>query len=80
MFTKKGENTMLTETQKYLIRLLKSLGIDQETTINIVILAKTDEIREKMMQMIATLYKEKGEVTEQDIQKIGLMLTGSRKY
>jgi hypothetical protein len=29
--------------------------------------------------MIIELYRERGEVTEQDIQKIGLMLTGDRK-
>ncbi len=70
---------MITQTEKNLIRLLKSFGLDKETTVGLSILAKTDENREKMIQMIITLYREKGEVTEQDIQKIGLMLTGSRK-
>ncbi len=70
---------MLTVTQKNLIRLLKSFGLDQETTVSVVVLAKTDENREKMIQMIIALYREKGEVTEQDIQKIGLLLTGKRK-
>ena len=70
---------MLTQTEKDLIRLLKSFGLDKETTISICILAKTDENRKKMMQMIVELYDEKGEVTEQDVQKIGLMLTGIRK-
>lgn len=70
---------MITQTEKDLIQLLKSFGLDMETTVNITILAKTDENRAKMIQMIITLYREKGEVTEQDIQKIGLMLTGSRK-
>ena len=70
---------MLTEIQKDLIGLLKNLGLDKETTVNITILAKTDEIRERMIHMIVELYKEKGEVTEQDVQKIGLMLTGIRK-
>ena len=70
---------MLTETEKNLIRLLKSFGLDKETTVSIGILAKTDENRKKMMKMIIELYYEKGVVTEQDIQKIGLMLTGKRK-
>ena len=70
---------MLTETEKNLIRLLKSFGLDKETTVSIAILAKTDENRKKMMKMIIELYYEKGIVTEQDIQKIGLMLTGKRK-
>ena len=70
---------MLTQTEKDLIRLLKSLGLDMETTVNVSILAKTDENRAKMIQMIISLYYEKGEVSEQDVQKIGLMLTGNRK-
>lgn len=70
---------MITKIESDLIGLLKSLGIDRETTVNITILAKTDENRKKMMQMIVELYDEKGEVTEQDVQKIGLMLTGIRK-
>ena len=70
---------MVTQVQHDLIRLLKSFGLDMETTVGIVALAKTDENRAKMIRMIITLYWEKGEVTEQDIQKIGLMLTGSRK-
>lgn len=70
---------MLTQIESDLIGLLKSLGIDRETTVSIVILAKTDENRKKMIQMIVELYHEKGEVTEQEVQKIGLMLTGIRK-
>ena len=70
---------MISQTEKNLIRLLKSFGLDKETTVSISILAKTDENREKMIQLIIELYRERGEVTEQDIQKIGLMLTGSRK-
>ena len=70
---------MVTQTQHDLIRLLKSFGLDKETTVAIVGLAKTDENRAKMIQMIIELYRETGEVTEQDIQKIGLMLTGDRK-
>ena len=70
---------MISQTEKNLIRLLKSFGLDKETTVATVTLAKTDENREKMIQMIIMLYREKGEVTGQDIQKIGLMLTGDRK-
>lgn len=78
MVKEKG-NTMLTEIQSDLIGLLKSLGIDKETTLNIVVLAKTDEIREKLIQKIVELYMEKGEATEQDVQKILFMLTVKRK-
>ena len=70
---------MVTKVQHDLIRLLKSFGLDMETTVSLVAIAKTDEYREKMIQMIIALYQEKGEVTEQDIQKIALMLTLSRR-
>ena len=70
---------MITQTEKDLIRLLKSFGLDKETTVGASILAKTDINREKMIQMLIALYREKGEVAEQDIQKIGIMLTGNRK-
>ena len=70
---------MISQTEKDLIRLLKNLGLDKETTVGISILAKTDENRETMIQTIIDLYQEKGEVTEQDIHKIGLILTGDRK-
>ena len=70
---------MISQTEKNLIRLLKSFGLDKGTTTATVTLAKTDENREKMIDMIIDLYLEKGEVSEQDIQKIGMMLTGDRK-
>lgn len=78
IFTK-GKKHMISQTEKDLIQLLKSFGLDKDTTVAAVTLAKTDENRERMIQMIIALYQETGEVTEQDIQKIGLMLTGSRK-
>ena len=70
---------MISQTEKNLIRLLKSFGLDRETTVGTSILAETDENRETMIQAIIELYREKGEVTDQDIQKIGMILTGSRK-
>ena len=70
---------MITKTESNLIRLLKSCGLDKETTVAVSILCKTDENREKMIQAIIDRYDQKGEVTEQDIQKIGLYLTGQRK-
>ena len=70
---------MVTKVQHNLIRLLKSCGLDKETTVAVVALCKTDENREKMIQAIIDRYYQKGEVTEQDIQKIGVMLTGHRK-
>ncbi|MBQ2378491.1 MAG: hypothetical protein II297_08835 [Clostridia bacterium] len=70
---------MITEIQNDLIGMLKSLGINKESTLAIMSLTKTDEIRLRLLQAMAQLYKEKGEVTEQDILKLILMLTGSRK-
>ena len=70
---------MVTQTQHNLIWLLKSCGLDKDETVAIVTLCKTDEIREQLIQNIITLYEEKGEIPEQDIQKLLLMLTGSRK-
>ena len=70
---------MITKTESNLIRLLKSCGLDKETTVAVSILCKTDENREKMIQAIIDRYDQKGEVTEQDIQKIGVMLTGQKK-
>ena len=70
---------MITEIQSDLIGMLKSLGIDKETTIAIMTLTETDKIRLRLMQLMVQLYEEKGEVEEQDVQKLLLMLTGSRK-
>ena len=70
---------MISQIESDLIRLLKACGLDRETTVSVVGLAKTDENRQKMIDMIIARYDQKGEVTEQDIQKIGLILTGERK-
>ena len=70
---------MLTQVQKDLIDLLKYLGLDKDTTIAVVSLCKTDENRQLMIDTIIERYKAKGEVTEEDIQKIGLILTGTLK-
>jgi len=74
-----GKKIMVTQVQHDLIRLLKSFGLDMETTVSTVALCRTDENRAKMIGMIIARYDEKGEVTEQDIHKIGLLLTGSLK-
>lgn len=70
---------MVTQVQSNLIELLKSLGLDRETTVAIVTLCETDENRAKMINSIIEIYDQKGTVTEQEIQMIGLMLTGERK-
>ena len=70
---------MITQTEKNLIALLKSLGLDKETTVGTSILLRTDENRQRMIEEIIYLYDKKGEVSEQDIQKIGLILTGDLK-
>ena len=70
---------MITEIQSDLIGMLKSMGLDRETTVNIMVLMETDELREKLMREIALRYEKKGEVAEQDILKFVMILTGSRK-
>ena len=70
---------MVTQIQSDLIMLLKSFGLDKETTTSIVVLCRTDENCQKMIDEIIYRYDQKGTVTEQDIQKIGLYLTGTRK-
>ena len=70
---------MLTQTEKDLITLLKSFGLDKDTTVAISVLSKTDEIRQKLINAIIARYDEKGEVAEQDIQKMLVMLTCKKK-
>ena len=70
---------MITETEGNLIDLLKACGLDRETTVAISILCKTDENRQKMIDLIIEQYDRTGEVTEEYIQKVGLYLTGDRK-
>ena len=70
---------MITEIQSDLIGMLKSMGINKESILAIMSLTETDENRLRLLQAIAQLYKEKGEVTEQDILKMILMITGNRK-
>ena len=70
---------MLTQTEKDLIRLLKALGLDRETTVAISVLCKTDQKRQTLIDEIIYRYDQKGEVTEQEIQKMCLMLNGELK-
>lgn len=69
----------MTEIRSDLIGMLKSLGIDEESTVATVQLAKTDENRLKLMQMMAKRYQEKGKVTDEDVGKMLLFLIGERK-
>jgi hypothetical protein len=66
---------MITEVQKNLIGLLKAFGLDKETTVAELALLKTDENRQKMIDAIIQRYEQKGTVTDQDIAKMGMMLT-----
>lgn len=70
---------MVTKVQSDLIELLKACGLSKEDTVAELVLLKTDENRQRMIDEIIHRYDEKGEVTEQDIQKIGLALTGDLK-
>ena len=69
----------MTEIRSDLIGMLKSMGIDEESTVATVQLAKTDENRLKLMQMMADRYIQKGKVTDEDIGKMPLFLVGERK-
>ena len=66
---------MITKIQSDLIMLLKACGLDKQTTVAEVALLKTDENRQKMINAIIERYKMKGKVTDQDIAKMGMMLT-----
>ena len=70
---------MLTEMEKYLIRLLKILGQDKNSTIAIDALCETDENREKMIEELIEIYKKHGAVTDHEIGMILLRLIGDRK-
>ncbi len=70
---------MVTETQKDLIMLLKSCGLNEDTTVSVVGLCKTDENRDKLIEAIIDRYDQKGNVTEQDILKMVVMLVGQLK-
>ena len=72
-FTKKGI-FMVTQTEKNLIKLLKCFGLDKETTVSVSVLARTDEIREQLIQETIARYFDKGAVTDQDVLKLLLML------
>ena len=75
----KKENCMLTEMETFLIRLLKSLGFDKDTTLAIDSLCETDENRKIMFEELVKLYREKGSVTQHDTGMILLRLIGDRK-
>ncbi len=70
---------MITEIESNLIRLLKACGLDRETTVAIVALARTDENRATLIDWIIERHDQKGEVTEQDVGKMLLLLIGDRK-
>ena len=75
----KKEFTMLTQIEKNLIDLLKSFRLDKETTVAISVLCETDKKRQQMIDEIISLYHRRGEVTEQNIKMLCLMLTGDLK-
>ena len=70
---------MISKTEKNLIRLCKACGLSKQKTIEIITLSQTDEIREQLIQGIIDRYDQKGEVTEEDIQKMSMMLTCTKK-
>ena len=70
---------MISQIESNLIRLLKACGQDEDSTVATTILAKTDENRQKMIDMIIARYDQKGTVTDEDIGKMLLLLVGERK-
>lgn len=70
---------MVTQAEKDLIRLLKSLGFNMEDTIAVGTLAKTDEVIAELIRWIVEVYREKGEVTKEEIAKMLLVLKGDKK-
>ena len=70
---------MITEIQGDLIDFLKSIGLSKNDTLMVDDLAGTDEIRLKLLQMMADRYIERGKVTEEEVDKMLLILIGSKK-
>ena len=71
---------MITQIEKDLIALLKSIGLDKETTVGTSILLRTDENRLKMMDELCSMILDKNKIpSEQEVHMIGLALTGDRK-
>ena len=68
----------LTDTTKHLITLLKGIGIDLETTQMVCAeLSEGEQIQ--MGKFIQRRYREKGEVTEDEILRVFVNLTQSRQ-
>ena len=65
---KKGRDNhiIVSEQDKYLIQLLKSLGLDKTTTIDILAILKTPENKDEFLDKIAY---NTNKLTEQDILK-----------
>ena len=65
----------LSETEKDLIHILKALEIDEETTVGVTTLLRTDENREMMLDFIIARYKAKKEITDDLVIKALLKIT-----
>lgn len=64
---RRGNYIMISEQDKYLIQLLKSLGLDKTTTTGILAILKTPENKDEFLNKIAY---NTNKLTEQDILKI----------
>lgn len=69
----------MTEIRSDLIGMLKSIGLNEDSTVGIVQLAETDENRLKLLQMMSDYYMERGSISEETVGKMLLMLIGSKK-
>ena len=69
----------MTEVRSNLIGLLKACGLDEESTVATVALAKTDENRQTLIDWIIERYDQKGKVTDEDVGKMLLVLVGKKK-
>lgn len=68
----------LTETAEHLITLLKGIGIDLDTT-QMVCANLSEEEQIQMGKFIQQRYREKGEVTEEEILKVLMNLIKIRQ-
>ena len=70
---------MITEIQRKFILLLKSIGLDKETTLATDDLARTDENRQTLIDWILEYHETRGQVTDEVVGKMLLYLIGERK-
>ncbi len=71
--------TMLTETAKDLVGTMKYLNMGTDFILDTLDRLPTEREQEVMLNSIVLRYRKKGEVTEEDINKIIVMMYGTKK-